>query len=152
MSSCKPPAQSKHGCAVTLDTHMSAQDYCNNDLARRSGSGGRGRGEDGAQCIALSKQAAAAAALVTVWRFGGGRQETESLTGPSARLGGLHRFSRLGGHLTWHSRRNSAPTLNTSICSRAQRQRQSFLRGGGGLGKGLNEPRVGFRRTDRICH
>lgn len=150
MSSCTPPAQSKRGCAVTLDTHMSAQDYCNNDLARRSGSGGRGRGEDGAQCIALSKQAAAAAAAVTVWRFGGGRQETESLTGPSARLGGLHRFSRLGGHLTWHSRRNSAPTLNTSICSRAQRQ--SFLRGRGGLGKELNEPRVAFRRTDRICH
>lgn len=84
MGSCTPPAQSKHGRAVTLDTHMSAQNYCNNDLARRSGRGGRGRGEHAAQCIALSKQTAAAAALVTVWRFGGGRQETESLTGPSA--------------------------------------------------------------------
>lgn len=57
-------------------------------LADEAAEGGGGSGEDGAQCIALSKQAAAAAAaLVKVWRFGGERQETESLTGPSTRLG-----------------------------------------------------------------
>lgn len=98
MSSCTPPAQSKHGRAVTLDTHMSAQNYCNNDLARRSGRGGRGRGEDAAQCIALSKQTAAAAALVTVWRFGrrrtAGDGEPDGAVSPAGRVAPRHPAGR----------------------------------------------------------
>lgn len=71
------PGQSKHDCTVTLDTHLSVQNY---DTGHN----------DSAQYNALSKQAAAAALLEVGWRK----------AGPSARFAGFHRVSERGGHLT----------------------------------------------------
>lgn len=64
------PAQSKHGCTVTLDTHLSAKNFCDTDLARDRGAGGVGSGGVGQSTMQRAEQTGSGCCSLTAGRFG----------------------------------------------------------------------------------